>query len=119
LKKQVVWDFGEINRIINIIARNTGYTGQLAIDFFTPNDKITAYSDSLLSKMAHDTCTNVLCVLTCLCVIFWPIYCLTKHKMSNRLVAEYGMTITEAQFYNLYYWKIFGIIQNRVHSASL
>lgn len=119
LKKQLLWNFGEINRVISTIIRNAGYMANVSITFDSTNDKVTAYSDSILSKMAHDTCLNVLCVLTCLCVIFWPIIALTKHKMSNKLVAEYAMTITEPQFYSIYYWPIIGVVQHRVQNAML
>ena len=119
LKKQILWNFGEINRITSTIVRNAGYMAHVSISFDTTNDKITAYSDSILSKLAHDECMSVICVLTCLCIIFWPIYAITKKKMSNQLVAEFGMNLSEPQFYTVYYWSIVNVVQSRRQNVTM
>lgn len=84
LKKQIRWNFAELTRALEWTVRSAGYMGNVQINFSVLNDEILAYDDSNLSKMAHSCAVKTLCVITCLCIIFAPIYFATRKNMSDR-----------------------------------
>ncbi len=57
------------------------------------NNKITARSSSKLSRFSSSTVVRVLCVISCLCIIFGPIYLCLRAAGSTRdqIVADYSM----------------------------
>lgn len=57
------------------------------------NDKVTARSSSNLSRFANSTLVRVLCVISCLFLIFGPIYlCLrSRGSTKDRIIADYAM----------------------------
>ncbi len=84
LKKQIRWNFAELTRSIEWTIRSAGYGGCVEINFCLNNDQILAFDDSTLSRMAHSCAIKTLCVMTCLCIIFAPIYYATRKNMSDR-----------------------------------
>ncbi len=57
------------------------------------NNRIEARSSSQLSRFSSSTLVRVLCVVSCLCLIFGPIYlCLrAKGSTKDKIVADYSM----------------------------
>ena len=57
------------------------------------NNRITAHSSSKLSRFSHSTLVRVLCVISCLFLIFGPIYlCLrAAGSTKDQIVADYSM----------------------------
>ena len=57
------------------------------------NHRISARSSSKMSRFANSTIVRVLCVITCLFLIFGPIYLCLKAVGStrDRIVADYSM----------------------------
>ncbi|KAI9208892.1 uncharacterized protein BJ171DRAFT_437614 [Polychytrium aggregatum] len=81
--KQVFWDYPSLTNAIVSAIRRTGYPHRIMVSYPLKNAKIWVFSDHPLSKMAHNTCVNVLCVLTCMCIIFWPILALSSKLVSS------------------------------------
>ncbi len=86
LRKQVVWAYYEIYMICYNIVRSTGYCHNVSISFTNRADEVQVHTGNAWNKMANSVCCRVMCVLSCLCVIFWPIYCGMKKKNSHRFV---------------------------------
>nr|KAJ3422240.1 hypothetical protein HK105_000599 [Polyrhizophydium stewartii] len=99
LDKQPLWDYENLTRAIHFCILQTGYPHTIQVSYDIPNSKVSVYADTLLSKSAHNTCIRVLCVLTCLCIIFGPIYLLSRKRVSNNLICEYPVLISSADFF--------------------
>ena len=80
------------------------------------NNKIAARSPSKLSRFSNSTVVRVLCVVSCLFLIFGPIYLCLRSAGStrDRIVADYTMLAPVDQF--LYMNS--GMIANAVRSRS-
>ena len=60
---------------------------------------IGVYSSSSLSKASQNKCVQCLCVVSCLWIICWPLYCMCNKNMDNKIIARYqiGMSIQQFQ----------------------
>eukprot|EP00842_Homolaphlyctis_polyrhiza_P006756 jgi/Hompol1/7081/HPOL_005186-RA len=99
LVKQPLWDYDNLTRAIQFCIRQTGYPHFISVNYTMPNSQISVFCDHPLSRVAHNTCMRILCVLTCLCIIFAPIYFLSRKKTSNKLIVEYPMMISSSDFF--------------------
>lgn len=87
LKKQVIWAYNEIYMICYNIVRSTGYYHSVNISFQNYGNEVQVHTGNAWNKMANNVCCRVLCVVSCLCVLFWPMYCGMKKKNSHRYFA--------------------------------
>ena len=57
------------------------------------NDRIKANSSSGLSRFSNSTLVRVLCVITCLFLIFGPIYLCLRERGSteDKIIADYSL----------------------------
>jgi hypothetical protein len=80
------------------------------------NNRITARSSSKLSRFSNSTLVRVLCVISCLFLIFGPIYlCLrAAGSTKDRIVADYSMVTPVDTFLHFNA----GIIANAAISRS-
>nr|KAJ3422241.1 hypothetical protein HK105_000600 [Polyrhizophydium stewartii] len=106
LVKQLLWNFDELAQAIIYSVRMTGYTTSVKVKFPMANSKISVFCSDTMSQLAHNTCVRVLCVMTCLCIIFAPIYFASRKKVSNKIVCEYPMLISAPEFYTRNYYLI-------------
>ncbi|CAF1080071.1 unnamed protein product [Rotaria magnacalcarata] len=93
-QKQVVgWNFQELQDKIKALIYSTGYRNHITITFPMGNHRISARSPSTLSRFSNSTLVRVLCVVSCLCIIFGPIYLCLRAAGSTRdqIVADYAM----------------------------
>ncbi len=67
------------------------------------NNKITAHSSSKLSRFSNSTLVRVLCVVSCLFLIFGPIYlCLrAAGSTKDQIIADYSMVAPIDTFLHL------------------
>ncbi len=63
------------------------------------DDKIVARSSSSLMSISSHPCTMILCFLSCLWIIFFPIALCMRKEVKNALIAEFPMQSTEDTFY--------------------
>ena len=84
LQKQVLWNLNELRDAISWTVRSAGYRHSIHVDFQLSNDEVYAYSSSALSRFSRNECIQCLCVLTCLCIIFAPIYFLCRKTEQNK-----------------------------------
>jgi hypothetical protein len=80
------------------------------------NNRITARSSSKMSRFSNSTLVRVLCVVSCLFIIFGPIYLCLRAAGSTRdqIVADYSMSAPVDTF--LYFNS--GIIANAAIGRS-
>jgi hypothetical protein len=80
------------------------------------NNRISARSSSKLSRFSSSTLVRVLCVLSCLFLIFGPIYlCLrSAGSTKDKIVADYSMVASTDTFLRLNA----GVIANAVMGRS-
>jgi hypothetical protein len=107
MRKQVVWDFNNLQSAIRFAILQTGYRNRIDVSFPLRSASVSAYCSDPLSKVAHNTCFKVMCVLSCLCIIFAPIYFLSRKKVDT-IVCEFNVGISASEFYAR-----FAVVNNR------
>jgi hypothetical protein len=92
-KQLAGWNFQELTDKIKAIIYSTGYRSHIHVTYPVVNNKITARSSSKLSRFSNSMLVRVLCVLTCLFLIFGPIYLCLRAAGSTKdnIVADYTM----------------------------
>jgi hypothetical protein len=76
MNKQILWNYAELVRSLEYCIRCTGFPHQIEIKFPSKGDKVIAYSSGALSRLSHNCMVRTLCVLSCLWIIFLPIFCM-------------------------------------------
>jgi hypothetical protein len=117
--KQPLWDYANLSQAITFCIRQGGYPFRISVTYPTPGNKVTVHCSDPLNKFANNTCVRVMCVLTCLCILFAPAYFCARKKTSNRLVCEYPMLLPSQEFYMRNYFLIQMNAINRYQSHQL
>ena len=115
--KQVEWDLQRIAQSIKFIVQTAGYRQRVVVTNRIFESKVSVFSNNPMSKMAHSTCVRVVCVLTCLCIIGWPLFLLMRRKTSNLLYISYPMVINEEQFYAKTYYLVYNYVASRTFNG--
>ncbi|KAI8612027.1 hypothetical protein BC830DRAFT_1138632 [Chytriomyces sp. MP71] len=110
MKKEIVWDFEHIKTSIKAAIRCTGYFHDIHVSFPKANYKVSAMADTDLSHFANSTVTRVLCFLSCLWIIFLPLFLIVRKNVTGQLYAYYQCVDTGRSFYD----KNVGLIMNAV-----
>ena len=113
MHKQPLWEYNDLRCSLESCVRATGYTGSVSIQFITRSDKVSAYSSDTISKVAHNKIVKVLCVLSCLCIIFAPIYYSMRKKV-DKIICEYKVNMPGQEFY----YRNYNMIQYYVRSMA-
>ncbi|KAJ3343441.1 hypothetical protein HDU91_000379 [Kappamyces sp. JEL0680] len=113
LKKQVQWEWDKIRDILVFCIRQSGYGHSISITFPSYNDHIDVFCSSAWSRFSHNTAVRVLCVLTCLCIVFYPMFLGMRDKATNRIVVNYPVLISPEEFYNRNYYTIVHHVTSR------
>ncbi|UJR27841.1 hypothetical protein I4U23_009107 [Adineta vaga] len=92
-KQLVGWNFHELQDRIKVLIYSTGYRNHINVTFTVNNNRIAARSSSKMSRFSNSTVVRVLCVISCLFLIFGPIYLCLRSAGStrDRIVADYSM----------------------------
>jgi hypothetical protein len=100
LEKQLLWDIERITQLLTDLVRSTGYRSKITVKFPMQDYKVVALASNQYSQAAHSKVVRVLCVLSCLCVVFWPAWAIARKRMKNRLACEYGMAVSADELYS-------------------
>ena len=67
------------------------------------NTRISARSSSNISRFSNSLLVRVLCVVSCLFIIFGPIYCCLRAagSVKDRIIADYTMVTSSDDFLRL------------------
>ncbi|KAJ3225340.1 hypothetical protein HDU81_008015 [Chytriomyces hyalinus] len=98
MHKEIEWDVKQIRKWLEAAIRTTGYCHRILIDFPKSNDTVTALADSDLSHCANSVITKVLCFLSCLWILFLPLFMLVRKNVTGQLHAYYKCVGTEMEF---------------------
>ena len=99
LLKNIDWDYEALKQALTNLVRSTGYRHNIVISFRKSHDKITVRNDSFLSNLSNNTCAKVLCVLSCLWIIAWPVKKCLDYEDENSITASYSMLMSGSEFY--------------------
>lgn len=67
------------------------------------NEEIFARKSSMIARFSQSICTHILCFLTCLCLLFLPIYLYLRRTgyVRHQIVADYQMISSTDVFLRL------------------
>ncbi|CAF1674091.1 unnamed protein product [Adineta ricciae] len=120
LRKQLHgWNLEDLKAKLIALVRSTGYRNDIHVAYNKRNYKIIARSSSTLSRFANSLLVRVLCCISCLCLIFGPIYCCLRAMGSTRddIIAEYQMTKSAHTFLQLNSQMITDTVIRRANSS--
>jgi hypothetical protein len=75
IPQHCVWDYAELSTVIHAAVRQVGFRKQITISYPMTEHTVKVKSSSKLARTARDPCVKLLCIMTCLWVVFLPIYC--------------------------------------------
>ncbi|CAF1084003.1 unnamed protein product, partial [Didymodactylos carnosus] len=82
LEKQIDgWRLQDVKDNIKVLLRQTGYRHHITVTFPLTNYKIVARGSNKISKFANNTCARLTCVLTCLWIVFLPVYLCMRSRV--------------------------------------
>ncbi|KAI9332517.1 hypothetical protein BDR26DRAFT_869228 [Obelidium mucronatum] len=113
LQKEICWDYDGVTKSLLTAIRMTGYCHNIKIDYVKTNNVISAHSSSALSKFADNMCVKVMCVVTCLCIVFFPIFLMVRKNVKNQLFAYYLCVGSGRQFYERNVGVVVNSVMNR------
>ncbi|KAI8817007.1 uncharacterized protein EV422DRAFT_260386 [Fimicolochytrium jonesii] len=89
LVKQIDWPLEQLTALARARIRELGFRDNLDVVITFDNNTIVARSSSGLSSFAHNTAVRCLCVISCLWLIFLPMFWALKTTVKFRLIAIY------------------------------
>ncbi|RKP20532.1 hypothetical protein ROZALSC1DRAFT_27989 [Rozella allomycis CSF55] len=118
IRKKIEWDVRSVVDMVYNVIRFSGFTRKVDVHVSTNGDKIKVLSASDMSALANSSFVRCLCVLSCCCIIFGPMYLMRRHKMDNNIVAKYPVMISVEQLYARNYWPIYAAVKERVKGRT-
>jgi hypothetical protein len=121
MRKKVQWDKKGLKKALKKLVYAAHYNPNHIVDvkFVKKNNRVHVRSSSILSKMANDTCSRILCVLTCLWTVFLPLWLVVRKKVDKQLVAYYHYLITPEEFYQHFSQQIYKLAMNRARGDEI
>nr|CAG8639071.1 6097_t:CDS:1 [Entrophospora candida] len=113
MKKTVLWDYQSLTKAISTSIRLHGFHRFLEITYPLQNHKVKVQSDHKFAKFTRNTFTQVLCVVTCVCIVFWPLFWLYKKSFKNQIRSDFCMSISTRDWYDKHIYYILGEIRNQ------
>ncbi|KAI8923915.1 hypothetical protein BC831DRAFT_468444 [Entophlyctis helioformis] len=110
LEKVIAWDVYNLKKAIKSCVRAAGYRATITVSTQYPGSKVSAYASHDVSRMARNPWMQALCVITCCCVVFAPVYYLARDKIKTTMVCEFGMKATPQEFYVRNYRLIMALV---------
>ncbi|KAJ3091920.1 hypothetical protein HK102_012592 [Quaeritorhiza haematococci] len=101
MSKQISkWDHSLLqHNIVAFVKSQCRFREHVDVVLVKKRHKISARSSSKWSRAAHNGCIQCLCVVSCLCIIFWPMWCLVRKRVKNQLIAHYPILLGEQDFF--------------------
>ncbi|CAB4397525.1 hypothetical protein RhiirA5_448939 [Rhizophagus irregularis] len=100
MKKVVIWDYESLTKAISTVIRQQGYRSDLRITFPLRNHFVRVESDHKFAKFARNIWTKILCFITCLWIIFFPILWLYRNSFKNQIRSDFVMNISEKDWFD-------------------
>ncbi|KAI8850899.1 hypothetical protein BC829DRAFT_388038 [Chytridium lagenaria] len=99
LEKEIPWDYRNLHDAFVSAIRSTGYRFRIQVEFQRPFSSITVFSSSPIARAAQSWFTWVFLWISCLWVIFLPLFYMTRKKFKGRLAAHFNVNVGAAAFF--------------------
>jgi hypothetical protein len=97
MTKNVQWNFGALRGMVEKRIRDLGWTRSLTVSLNVMKPSVKVESSSDVSKCLRHPCTDVLCVITCMCVLYYPLkWC---YQADFGFQCQYPVSCTPEDFY--------------------
>jgi hypothetical protein len=73
-----VWNYAELSMVIHAAIRQVGFRRSITISYPMSSHKVKVKSDAKIAKAARNPWMRAACIITCLWIIFLPIYCCVR-----------------------------------------
>ncbi|CAI2178534.1 16962_t:CDS:2 [Funneliformis geosporum] len=100
MKKVVIWDYESLTKAISTVIRQQGYRNDLRITFPLRNHIIRVESDHKFARFTRNIWTKILCFITCLWIIFYPILWLYRNSFKNQIRSNFFMHVSERDWFD-------------------
>ncbi|RHZ77661.1 hypothetical protein Glove_174g63 [Diversispora epigaea] len=99
MRKVVIWDYDSLTKAISSVIRQQGYNNILRITYPIRNNIVKVQSDHKFSKLMKSKWFNILCVISCLWIIFWPLTWLYKKSFKDQLRSDFQLNISPRDWF--------------------
>lgn len=99
MHKTVGWDFQRLHELIRQQIRACGWHRLLTIAFPFENFAVCARSDSALANCYASPLTDIFCILTCLCIFWYPAMACYRNSYDDSLRSHFGTHITAEEWF--------------------
>ena len=101
LEKHVVWDYDRVVQLLaDLVRSSTRHGVHVKVGFPKQDSRVSVFASNGYSRAWHSTLVQVLCVLTCLWIVFLPAWAVVRKRMKNRLSCEFDMAVSADEFYH-------------------
>jgi hypothetical protein len=112
LGKVIDWDFDHLKiALFNLVRPH--YRDNITIAFEQRKNSIKVVCGNGWSAISENGCVRCLCVVSCLWIIFYPIYCCMRTNINRKINANYKMNLAGADFYQRNAATIVGAVHAR------
>jgi hypothetical protein len=100
--KTVQWDFATACDLVRQRVRALGWRRHLSVSPVFDNFKVNITCSSALAQCYTNECVKLLCCLTCLCILWYPVMWCYKKNFDSSLRSHFHVDINVAQWWQLY-----------------
>ncbi|GES81160.1 ABC transporter [Rhizophagus clarus] len=97
--KVIIWDYDSLSKVIATIIRQQHYYNNIKISYPLRNNVVKVQSTSTLYSFTKNKWIKIFCLLTCLWIIFWPIWWLYRKVYSVQIKSEFRMKIKTKEWF--------------------
>ncbi|KAJ1960398.1 hypothetical protein GGI12_003822 [Dipsacomyces acuminosporus] len=98
VQKKVIWDYDLVRREITSFIKSAGYPHHVDVKFPMENDRIVVKSHNTMAKVWRHPVTSFLCVITCACIVGWPLQYLATKKWRNKVCSDFVVVASPNDF---------------------
>ncbi|KAJ2346438.1 hypothetical protein GGF43_004985, partial [Coemansia sp. RSA 2618] len=87
--KKAMWDYDSVRREITRVIKDSGYPHTVSVTFPMDNDCIKVKSNSVVGRVWRHPITSFLCVLSCACLVGWPLERAATRRWRDMLMSNF------------------------------
>ncbi|KAI7826304.1 hypothetical protein BX661DRAFT_183764 [Kickxella alabastrina] len=98
VQKKAIWDYELVRREMVAFVKSTGYPHTVTVSFPMDNDRIVVRSHGRAAQIWRHPVTNFLCVITCACLVGWPMRYFSVRKWRNKVMSDFAVLVSPKDF---------------------
>ncbi|KAJ2489191.1 hypothetical protein IWW37_004172 [Coemansia sp. RSA 2050] len=98
VQKKVIWDYDLVRREIADFIKTTGYPHTVTVSFPMEHDRISIKSSNAAAKIWRHPVTSFLCLITCACIVGWPVQHFATTRWRNKLMSDFVVLASPRDF---------------------